>query len=127
MSIAVDIQRIAPAERRPWYSQLWVHVVGIAIMRDMARVGRVALKALIYFEIMTTLALVLALAVVNIWRPGAGMHIDARSLDASAVASYAQASERGVVPFLLNIIPTTVMGAFAEGNVLQVLCVAILF
>ena len=173
MSVAVDVaQRIAPAERRPWYSQLWVLVfagmvlgvlvghfapqageqlqplgdafikamrmliapivfatvvVGIANMRDMARVGRVALKALIYFEIMTTLALVLALAVVNIWRPGVGMHIDARTLDASAVTSYAQASGQGVVPFLLNIIPTTVMSAFAEGNVLQVLCVAILF
>jgi aerobic C4-dicarboxylate transport protein len=101
--------------------------VGIANMRDMARVGRVALKALIYFEVVTTLALVLALAVVNLWRPGAGMHIDARSLDASAVASYARATEQGVVPFLLNIIPATVMGAFAEGNVLQVLCFAVLF
>ena len=172
MSVAVDVaQRVAPAERRPWYSQLWVQVfagmvlgvlvghfaphvgeqlqplgdafikamrmliapivfatvvVGIANMHDMARVGRVALKALIYFEVMTTIALVLALAVVNIWRPGVGMHIDARTLDASAVAS-AQASEQGVVPFLLNIIPGTVMGAFTEGNVLQVLCVAILF
>ena len=101
--------------------------VGIANMRDMARVGRVALKALIYFEVVTTLALVLALAVVNLWRPGAGMHIDARSLDPSAVASYARATEQGVVPFLLNIIPATVVGAFAEGNVLQVLCVAVLF
>jgi aerobic C4-dicarboxylate transport protein len=101
--------------------------VGIANMRDMARVGRVALKALIYFEVVTTLALVLALAVVNLWRPGAGMHIDARSLDPSAVASYARATEQGVVPFLLNIIPATVVGAFAEGNVLQVLCFAVLF
>src|SRR6185503_19141108 len=95
-------------------------VVGIASMGDMARVGRVALKALIYFEVMTTIALVLALAVVNIWRPGAGMHIDVRTLDPSAVVSYTRAPEQGVIPFLMNIIPGTVMGAFADGNVLQV-------
>jgi aerobic C4-dicarboxylate transport protein len=63
-------------------------VVGIANMGDMARVGRVALKALIYFEIMTTVALVLGLVVVNVWRPGAGMHITAGGLDTSAVAPY---------------------------------------
>jgi aerobic C4-dicarboxylate transport protein len=103
-------------------------VVGIANMGDMARVGRVALKALIYFEIMTTIALVLGLVVVNMWQPGVGMHIEARALDTSAVAPYvALAPQQGVVPFLMNIIPATIVGAFAEGNVLQVLFIAVLF
>ena len=103
-------------------------VVGIANMGDMARVGRVALKTLIYFEVMTTIALVLGLAIVNIWRPGAGMHIDARGLDTSAAAPYLTlAPEQGAIPFLMNIIPATIFGAFAEGNVLQVLFIAVLF
>ena len=73
-------------------------VVGIANMGDMARVGRVALKALIYFEVMTTIALVLGLLMVNVWQPGVGMHIDARGLDSSSVAPYvALAPEQGVV------------------------------
>jgi aerobic C4-dicarboxylate transport protein len=102
--------------------------VGIANMGDMARVGRVALKALIYFEVMTTVALVLGLVVVNLWQPGAGMHIDAASLDTAAVAPYAAlAPQQGVVPFLMNVIPGTLVGAFAEGNVLQVLFIAVLF
>jgi aerobic C4-dicarboxylate transport protein len=102
-------------------------VVGIANMGDMARVGRVALKALIYFEVMTTLALVLGLVAVNLWRPGDGMHIDPRAIDTSAVAGYvAAAPAQGVVPFLLNIIPATMAGAFAEGNILQVLLIAVL-
>jgi len=88
----------------------------------------VALKALIYFEVMTTIALVLGLVMVNMWQPGVGMHIDARGLDSSSVAPYvALAPEQGVVPFLMNIIPTTIVGAFAEGNVLQVLFIAVLF
>jgi aerobic C4-dicarboxylate transport protein len=103
-------------------------VVGIANMGDMARVGRVALKTLIYFEIMTTIALALGLVVVNIWRPGAGMHIDVRALDTSDLGPYvARSPEQGAVPFLMNIIPATLVGAFAEGNVLQVLIIAVLF
>ena len=103
-------------------------VVGIANMGDMARVGRVALKTLIYFEVMTTIALVLGLVMVNIWQPGVGMHIDVRALNTSDVAPYvALAPEQGAVPFLMNIIPTTIFGAFAEGNVLQVLFIAVLF
>ncbi|PYR65685.1 MAG: C4-dicarboxylate transporter DctA [Acidobacteria bacterium] len=146
MSTSAAIAQPSAAARQPWYAQLWVHVmagmaagvllgifapqvgerlqplgdafikavrmliapivfctvvVGIAKMGDMARVGRVALKTLIYFEVMTSIALVLGLVIVNIWRPGAGMHLDARALDTSA--------------------------AFAEGNVLQVLFVAVLF
>ena len=100
-------------------------VLGITNMGDMARVGRVALKALIYFEVMTTIAL--GLAMVNIWRPGVGMHINPGTLDTSAVASYiARVPEQGLVPFLLNVIPSTLAGAFAEGNVLQVLLIAVL-
>jgi len=103
-------------------------VVGIAKTGDMARVGRVALKALIYFEIMTTIALTLGLVMVNTWQPGVGMHIDARGLDSASVAPYvALAPAQGVVPFLTNIIPASIFGAFAEGNVLQVLFVAVLF
>jgi aerobic C4-dicarboxylate transport protein len=103
-------------------------VVGIAKTGDMARVGRVALKALIYFEIMTTIALILGLVMVNTWQPGVGMHIDARGLDSASVAPYvALAPAQGVVPFLTNIIPASIFGAFAEGNVLQVLFVAVLF
>src|SRR5512132_1630428 len=134
MSASIAIaQPSSSTARRPWYAQLWVHVmagmaagillghfaphvgerlqplgdafikamrmliapivfatvaVGIANMGDMARVGRVALKALIYFEIMTTIALVLALVIVNLWQPGVGMHIDAGGLDTAAVAPY---------------------------------------
>lgn len=103
-------------------------VLGIANMNDMARVGRVAVKALIYFEVMTTIALVLGLGAVNLWRPGAGMNVDPAALDASTVASYlARAPEQGAVPFLMNILPTTVFGALAEGNVLQVLFLSVLF
>jgi len=173
MSTSIAIAQPSAAASRPWYAQLWVHVmagmaagvllgifapqvgerlqplgdafikavrmliapivfctvvVGIAKMGDMARVGRVALKTLIYFEVMTSIALVLGLVIVNIWRPGAGMHLDARALDTSAAAPYiALAPEQGAIPFLLNIIPTTIAGAFAEGNVLQVLFVAVLF
>ena len=101
---------------------------GIAKVGDMARVGRVALKTLVYFEVMTTIALVLGLVIVNIWQPGAGMHIDARGLDTGAAAPYIKlAPEQGVIPFLMNIVPATLFGAFAEGNVLQVLLIAILF
>jgi aerobic C4-dicarboxylate transport protein len=103
-------------------------VLGIAKMDDVARVGKVAIKALIYFEVVTSLALVVALVIVNLWQPGAGMNINASSLDAGSVKAYTgQAAAQGVVPFLLNIIPLTIVGSFAEGNVLQVLFVSVLF
>src|SRR3569833_111844 len=102
-------------------------VSGIAHMADMAKVGRVAIKALIYFEAITTLALIIALAAVNIWQPGAGMNIDPATLNASLVEPYVkQTAAVGLVPFLMNIIPQTFVGAFAEGNILQVLFVAVL-
>ncbi|HWG07250.1 MAG TPA: C4-dicarboxylate transporter DctA [Beijerinckiaceae bacterium] len=102
-------------------------VHGIARMADMARVGRVAIKALVYFEVMTSVALVISLVAVNLWRPGAGMNIAAASLDPKTVAPFvAQEQAVGVVPFLMNIIPDTFVGAFAAGNILQVLLIAVL-
>ena len=102
-------------------------VHGVASMNDMRRAGRTALKALIYFEVITTLALVLALTVVNLWGPGRGMHIDAAGLDTKAVAQYVtQAQHQTVVEFLLGVIPDTFVSAFTTGTVLQVLLVAVL-
>jgi aerobic C4-dicarboxylate transport protein len=103
-------------------------VHGVAGMNDMRRVGRVALKALVYFEAVTTLALALALLAVNLLKPGAGMNVDLRHVDARAVAGYvAQAHQQSVPDFLLHIIPTTVVSAFVQGDVLQVLLVSVLF
>jgi aerobic C4-dicarboxylate transport protein len=103
-------------------------VVGIAGIGDMRKLGRVGLKALLYFEVLTTAALLIGLIVVKIVQPGAGMHVDPAALDSKAVAQYAaQGRELHAVDFLLNIIPSTVTGAFAQGEILQVLLVAILF
>lgn len=103
-------------------------VHGIAGMEDMKKVGRVGLKALIYFEVLTTAALVIGLLVVNLWQPGSGMNVDIATLDTKAIAAYtAKAQEQGTVEFLMHIIPTTVVGAFADGEILQVLFIAILF
>src|ERR1035437_1993763 len=103
-------------------------VLGIAKMDDMSRVGKVAFKTLIYFEVMTTLALIVALVIVNLWQPGAGMNVNASTLDVGAVKVYVdQTHEHGIIPFLMNIIPSTVVGSFAEGSVLQVLFISVLF
>ena len=102
-------------------------VHGIAHMADMARVGRVALKAIIYFEIVTTIALVIALIMVNLLKPGAGMNIDPATINASVVEPYVrQTAAVGFVPFLMNVIPGTFVGAFAEGNILQVLFISVM-
>jgi Na+/H+-dicarboxylate symporter len=102
--------------------------VGIAKMGDLKAVGRVGLKALIYFEIVSALALVIGLVVVNVVRPGAAMHVDASALDASRIETYsAAARQRGVLDFLLGIIPNSAVGAFVEGNVLQVILFSVLF
>jgi aerobic C4-dicarboxylate transport protein len=101
-------------------------VHGIAHMADMARVGRVALKAIVYFEVITTIALVIALIMVNLLKPGAGMNIDPTTINASVVEPYVkQTAAVGFVPFLMNIIPGTFIGAFAEGNILQVLFISV--
>jgi len=103
-------------------------VHGVAAMNDMRRVGRVALKALIYFEVITSLALLIALAAVNLLKPGVGMHVAAAALDQQAVSQYtAKAHAQGVAQFLLDIIPSTFVDAFAHTEVLPVLFVSVLF
>jgi aerobic C4-dicarboxylate transport protein len=103
-------------------------VAGIAGMQDMKKVGRVGGKALLYFEVVSTFALVIGLIVANVVRPGAGFNVDAAHLDASAIAQYTdKAKSQSTVDFLLNIIPNTFVDAFAKGDILQVLLIAILF
>jgi aerobic C4-dicarboxylate transport protein len=103
-------------------------VTGIAGMEDLKKVGRVGGKALLYFELVSTLALVLGLVAGNVVKPGASFHVNPATLDAKAVADYAgQAKAQSVQDFLLHIIPTTVVDAFAKGDILQVLLLAILF
>jgi aerobic C4-dicarboxylate transport protein len=103
-------------------------VSGIASMQDLKKVGRVGGKALLYFEVVSTLALLLGLIVGNVVRPGGGFNINAATLDAKAVAEYAgQAKAQTIPDFLLHIIPNTVVDAFARGDILQVVLVSILF
>jgi aerobic C4-dicarboxylate transport protein len=102
-------------------------VIGIGTMRDLRKVGRVGLKALLYFEILTTVALAIGLVVVNWVQPGAGIHANAATLDASNIAGYtAAAGKLGVVDYLLHLIPDTFVGAFTSGEILQVLLLALL-
>lgn len=102
-------------------------VSGIAGMGSLKKVGRVGGKALLYFEVVSTLALAIGMAVGNWIRPGDAMHVDPSTLDAKAVATYVgQAKQASVQDFVLNIIPTTVVDAFVKGDILQVLLVAIL-
>ncbi len=102
-------------------------VVGIASIGDMRKLGRVGIKALLYFEVVTSLALLIGLAVVDIIQPGAGMNVDASKLDARAIQSYAaQGQHLSSVDFVMNIIPKTFIGAFSDGEILQVLFLAIL-
>jgi aerobic C4-dicarboxylate transport protein len=103
-------------------------VTGIAGMGDMKKLGRVGIKALLYFEVVTTFALLIGLTVVTVVRPGAGMNVDPRTLDAKAVAQYTSSGEHlSAVDFILNIIPDAAFNAFAKGEILQVLLIAILF
>jgi aerobic C4-dicarboxylate transport protein len=103
-------------------------VSGIAGMENLKKVGRIGGKALLYFEIVSTLALFIGMFVGNVAHPGSGFNVNVATLDAKSVASYAGAAkEQSVTDFLLNIIPTTVVNAFAQGNILQVLLVAVLF
>jgi aerobic C4-dicarboxylate transport protein len=103
-------------------------VLGISGMEDMKKVGKTGGLALVYFEVVSTLALILGLVVVNVARPGAGMNANPATLDAAAVAQYTdKAGPHGIADFLLNIIPTTVFSAFGTGDVLQVLLISLLF
>src|SRR5262245_15020443 len=108
-----------------------VVVLGIAGAGDLKKVGRVGVKAVIYFEIVTTIALALGIALAFIFQPGVGMNIDPKSLDAGALSTYvdraSQVKSTGTVEFLLKLIPTTFFNAFATGDVLQVLVIAIMF
>jgi aerobic C4-dicarboxylate transport protein len=103
-------------------------VTGIAGMRDLRKVGRVGGKALLYFEVVSTLALLVGFLVGNIVHPGTGFNVDASTLDTHAVTEYAgQAKAQSVTDFLMHIIPTTMVDAFAKGDILEVVFVSILF
>jgi aerobic C4-dicarboxylate transport protein len=102
-------------------------VTGIAGMQDTKKVGRVGLKALIYFEIVTTLALIIGLIVINILKPGAGMNIDASTLDAKSVETFiTQSKDQTLGDFILNIIPENIVNAISNNNLLQVLLFSVL-
>jgi aerobic C4-dicarboxylate transport protein len=102
-------------------------VTGIAGMQDTKKVGRVGVKALLYFEVLSTLALIIGLVVVNVLQPGKGMNIDPTTLDPSVSASYiSKAESHSATDFIMNIIPENVVSAFSEGNLLQVLLFSIL-
>ncbi|MDK1683778.1 dicarboxylate/amino acid:cation symporter [Acinetobacter terrestris] len=103
-------------------------VSGIAGMESMKSVGKTGGIALLYFEIVSTIALLIGLLVINVAKPGVGMNIDAASLDTSGISKYVESgASQSTLDFFMNIIPNTVVGAFAEGEILQVLLFAILF
>ena len=103
-------------------------VVGIAGMEDMKKVGKTGGLALLYFEVVSTVALLIGLLVVNLIQPGSGMHVDAASLDTKAIAAYTEPGKmKGTVDFLMGVIPTSVVDAFAKGDILQVLLFSVLF
>ena len=103
-------------------------VVGIAGMEDMKRVGKTGGYALLYFEIVSTIALIVGLVIINVVKPGAGMNVDVSQLDTKAIAAYTQPGQmQGTVDFLLHVIPNTVVDAFAKGEILQVLLFSVMF
>jgi aerobic C4-dicarboxylate transport protein len=103
-------------------------VIGIAGMEDMKKVGKTGGLALLYFEVVSTLALIIGLVLVNVMQPGAGMNVNAASLDTKGIAAYTGPGKMtSTVDFLMNLIPNTVVDAFAKGEILQVLLVAVLF
>ncbi|RJG09397.1 dicarboxylate/amino acid:cation symporter [Massilia cavernae] len=104
-------------------------VLGIAKMESMKELGRVGVRALIYFEVLSTFALLLGLVVVNVFQPGSGMNIDAKALDAGSISNYtaAAAKSSGFVEFLLNMVPTSVVEALAKNDILQILVFATMF
>jgi len=103
-------------------------VLGIAGMEDMKEVGKTGGFALVYFEVMSTIALILGLIIVNVIKPGAGMNVDVTTLDTKSIERYtAPGSMQGVTDFLLNVIPSSVIDAFAKNDILQVLLFSVLF
>lgn len=96
-------------------------------MQNVKKVGKVGLKAIIYFEIITTLALIIGLVVINVLKPGVGMNIDPKTLDAKSVQSYVtNPGTNSLQDFLLHIIPDTIVNAFSSGDILQVLLFSVL-
>jgi aerobic C4-dicarboxylate transport protein len=108
-----------------------VVVHGISGTGDLKKVGRVGVKAIIYFELITTLALALGITLAYLFKPGAGMNVDPRSLDAATLSSFveraSQVKSTGTVEFLLRLVPATVVSGFVTGDVLQVLLVSLMF
>lgn len=103
-------------------------VVGIAGMEDMKKVGKTGGMALLYFEVVSTLALIVGLVVVNLWQPGAGMHIDVKTLDTKGIAAYTEPGKmQSTVEFLMAIIPNTMFDAFVKGEILQILLISVFF
>ncbi len=103
-------------------------VIGIAGMEDMKKVGKTGGLALLYFEVVSTFALIIGLVLVNVFQPGAGMNVDASTLDTKSIAAYTGPGKMvGTTDFILNIIPTALFDAFAKGEILQVLLIAVLF
>jgi aerobic C4-dicarboxylate transport protein len=103
-------------------------VTGIAGMENMKAIGKTGALALLYFEVVSTISLIVGLIIVNVVQPGAGMNVDVSQLNATAVETYAKAAEQqSVVDFLLNVIPSTIFDAFAKGDILQVLLFSVLF
>ncbi|GEM46242.1 dicarboxylate/amino acid:cation symporter [Deinococcus cellulosilyticus] len=104
-------------------------VLGIAGMKDVKKVGRVGVKAILYFEVITTFALLIGLVVVNVLKPGAGMNVNAATLDTSSISKYTEndTAHQSIADFLINIIPNNPIDAFAQGNMLQVLFLAVVF
>ena len=102
--------------------------VGIGKMGAMKDVGRIGFKALLYFEVVSTVALLIGLVVVNVYKPGVGMNVDPTTIDTASISAYASGSKSlTTTEFLLNVIPTTVVDAFAKGEILQVLLFSVLF
>ena len=103
-------------------------VIGIAGMEDMKKVGKTGGLALLYFEVVSTFALIIGLVLVNVLQPGAGMNVDASTLDTKSIAAYTGPGKMvGTTDFLLNVIPSTLIDAFAKGEILQVLLIAVMF
>jgi len=103
-------------------------VVGIAGMEDMKKVGKTGGYAVLYFEVVSTIALIIGLIVVNLWAPGSGMNVDPATLDTKGIDKYVGPGKmQTTTDFLINIIPTSVVDAFAKGDMLQVLFFSILF
>jgi len=103
-------------------------VTGIAKMGDLKKVGRVGLKGIVYFEVLSTVALAIGLVIANVFRPGAGMNVNPATLDSKAIAAYATPSAHlSTQEFIMNVIPKDVADAFARGDILQVLLISILF